>query len=48
MRLNKVADVRMERHAMLRLNDPGHPNIIRLLETFKDDIRVCFLYELAE
>lgn len=48
MRLNKVADVRMERHAMLRLNDPGHPNIIRLLETFKDEFRVCFLYELAE
>lgn len=38
----------MERHAMLRLNDPGHPNVIRLLETFKDEDRVCFLYELAE
>ncbi|KAL8448379.1 hypothetical protein Emed_003909 [Eimeria media] len=48
MRLNKVADVRMERHAMLRLNDPGHPNVIRLLETFKDEFRVCFVYELAE
>ncbi|OEH76771.1 AGC kinase [Cyclospora cayetanensis] len=48
MRLNKVDDVRMERHAMLRLNDPGHPNIIRLLDTFKDEHRVCFLYELAE
>ncbi|KAL8426011.1 hypothetical protein Efla_001929 [Eimeria flavescens] len=48
MRHNKVADVRMERHAMLRLNDPGHPNVIRLLETFKDEFRICFVYELAE
>lgn len=48
MRLNKVADVRMERHAMLRLATPGHPNIISLVETFKDKFRVCLLYELAE
>ncbi|PHJ23072.1 agc kinase [Cystoisospora suis] len=48
VQLNKVNDVVMERHCMLRLNDPGHPNVIRLVSTFKDEFRVCIVYELAE
>ncbi|EPT28221.1 AGC kinase [Toxoplasma gondii TgCatPRC2] len=48
MRLHKIQDVLMERHCMLRLNDPGHPNVIKMVATFKDEFRVCIVYELAE
>ncbi|CBZ54016.1 putative AGC kinase [Neospora caninum Liverpool] len=48
MRLNKIQDVLMERHCMLRLNEPGHPNVIKMIATFKDEFRVCIVYELAE
>ncbi|PFH34443.1 AGC kinase [Besnoitia besnoiti] len=48
MKLNKVQDVIMERHCMLRLGDPGHPNVVKMVATFKDEFRVCIVYELAE
>ncbi|KAF8820544.1 AGC kinase [Cardiosporidium cionae] len=47
LRLKKVADVRMERHCLLKLNSQKHPNIIQMIDTFKDETSVYILYELA-
>ncbi|KAF8819312.1 AGC kinase [Cardiosporidium cionae] len=46
-RMKKVADVRMERHCLLKLNSQNHPNIIHMVDTFKDESSVYILYELA-
>jgi len=35
-RLHKTQDVLMEKHCLLKLNEPGHPNVVRLHYTFKD------------
>ncbi|EDO05111.1 protein kinase domain containing protein [Babesia bovis T2Bo] len=42
-----VKSVQQERLAMIRLNTPGHTNVIRLIDTFKDDAHVYLLYEYA-
>ncbi|GFE52684.1 AGC kinase [Babesia ovis] len=45
---NHVKYVQQERTAMLHLNSPGHPNVIRMIDTFRDDNHVYLLYEYAD
>ncbi|GBE62706.1 AGC kinase [Babesia ovata] len=43
-----VTFVQQERNAMLSLNNPGHPNVIRMIDTFRDNENVYLLYEYAK
>ncbi|CDR96223.1 protein kinase domain containing protein, putative [Babesia bigemina] len=43
----KIVNVQ-ERNAMLLLNSPGHPNVIRMIDTFRDNDNVYLLYEYAK
>uniref|UniRef100_A0A0G4FHC3 Protein kinase domain-containing protein n=1 Tax=Chromera velia CCMP2878 TaxID=1169474 RepID=A0A0G4FHC3_9ALVE len=36
-RHHKQRDVLMEKHVLTKLNEPGHPHVVRLFQTFKDD-----------
>uniref|UniRef100_A0A1E1XH30 non-specific serine/threonine protein kinase n=1 Tax=Amblyomma aureolatum TaxID=187763 RepID=A0A1E1XH30_9ACAR len=45
---NLVTFVQQERNAMLSLGSPGHPNVIKLFDTFKDKSNVYLLYEYAK
>ncbi|SBS93787.1 3-phosphoinositide dependent protein kinase-1, putative [Plasmodium malariae] len=47
-RMNKVNSVLTEKHTMTKLNIPGHPNVIKLIDTFKDKENVYLLYEYAD
>lgn len=47
-RLNKINEVLMEKHALCKLNDPGHKNVIKLIDTFKDEQHVYILYEYVD
>ncbi|KAK1444336.1 protein kinase-like domain containing protein [Babesia gibsoni] len=47
-RTNFVKFVQQERNAMLVLNNPGHPHVIRMIDTFKDQENVYLLYEYAQ
>ncbi|CRH00087.1 serine/threonine protein kinase, putative [Plasmodium relictum] len=47
-RMNKINDVLIEKHAMTKLNIPGHVNIIKLIDTFKDRQHVYLLYEYVD
>lgn len=48
MKTDFVKYVHQEKNAMLVLNDPGHPNVIRMIDTFRDEQNVYILYEYAE
>ncbi|GIX61944.1 AGC kinase [Babesia caballi] len=43
-----VKFVQQERKAMLQLNNPGHPHVIRMVDTFRDENNVYLLYEYAD
>ncbi|SOV15634.1 serine/threonine protein kinase, putative [Plasmodium gaboni] len=47
-KMNKVNDVLTEKNVMSKLNIPGHANVIKLIETFKDKENVYLLYEYAD
>ncbi|CRG96267.1 serine/threonine protein kinase, putative [Plasmodium gallinaceum] len=47
-RMNKIDEVLMEKHTMTKLNTPGHVNVIKLIDTFKDKQHVYLLYEYAD
>eukprot|EP01071_Lankesteria_metandrocarpae_P002536 Lankesteria_metandrocarpae@DN2394_c0_g1_i1.p1 len=47
-RLEKQADVLMEKHALTKLNDPGHPNVVHLHHTFKTDTHLYITYDFCE
>ncbi|UKK00965.2 non-specific serine/threonine protein kinase [Theileria orientalis] len=40
--------VKQERSALLHLNSPGHKNVIKLVDTFRDPSYVYLIYEFAE
>lgn len=44
LKFNKVKHVMRERNLMNELN---HPNIVNLLCTFKDDVNLYFIFEVA-
>lgn len=47
-RMNKVNSVLTEKKVMIKLNTPGHSNVIKLISTFKDKENVYLLYEYAD
>ncbi|GAW80987.1 3-phosphoinositide dependent protein kinase-1 [Plasmodium gonderi] len=47
-RMNIVNSVLAEKHTMEKLNVPGHTNVIKLIDTFKDEENVYLLYEYAD
>ncbi|SBT35264.1 3-phosphoinositide dependent protein kinase-1, putative [Plasmodium ovale wallikeri] len=47
-RMNQVNSVLIEKHTMTKLSTPGHPNVIKLIDTFKDKENVYLLYEYAD
>ncbi|CAD2104123.1 serine/threonine protein kinase [Plasmodium vinckei petteri] len=47
-RMNKVNSVLTEKQVIMKLNAPGHSNVIKLISTFKDKANVYLLYEYAD
>ncbi|EKX74406.1 protein kinase domain containing protein [Theileria equi strain WA] len=45
---NQVKSVQQERNALLTLNEPGNKHVIRLVDTFRDDMNVYLLYEFCK
>ncbi|UKJ88574.2 non-specific serine/threonine protein kinase [Theileria orientalis] len=45
---NQHRFVKQERSALLHLNSPGHKNVIKLVDTFRDPSYVYLIYECAE
>uniref|UniRef100_A0A8C9GNV0 non-specific serine/threonine protein kinase n=1 Tax=Piliocolobus tephrosceles TaxID=591936 RepID=A0A8C9GNV0_9PRIM len=47
-KMNKIKYVLIEKNTMIKINTPGHPNVIKLIGTFKDEYNVYLLYEYAD
>ncbi|EUD65424.1 serine/threonine protein kinase [Plasmodium inui San Antonio 1] len=47
-RMNIINSLLAEKHTMTKLNVPGHTNVIKLIDTFKDKENVYLLYEYAD